>query len=61
MVIDVNDNVPRIEIPENCATVSEFHDIKDNIAIIKVRDDDDSKSPNGRTALKILSGNEKGK
>lgn len=60
IVTDVNDNPPIIEVPEGCTTISEFHDIKESIATIKVTDADDSKTPNGQATLKIVSGNEEG-
>lgn len=60
-VIDVNDNVPKIEIPEGCATVSEFHDPRESIVFIKTKDADNPLTSNGRTVIRILSGNELGK
>lgn len=60
IVIDVNDNAPIIEIPRDCTTISEFHDIRENVAVIKVKDADNPLTPNGRVTIKILSGNEMG-
>lgn len=60
IVIDVNDNAPKLEIPKDCTTISEFHDIRENVAVIKVKDADNPLTPNGRVSIKILSGNEMG-
>lgn len=59
-VIDVNDNVPEMDIPQGCISISEFHDIHDLIYVIKVKDADDPRLPNGRVKIKIISGNELG-
>ncbi|KAJ8674820.1 hypothetical protein QAD02_010606 [Eretmocerus hayati] len=59
-IIDVNDNVPKVDIPDGCATVSEFHDIRESILTIKSQDADNPATPNGRTIIRILSGNELG-
>ncbi|KAL7302845.1 hypothetical protein TKK_0004077 [Trichogramma kaykai] len=59
-IADVNDNVPKVEIPDGCATVSEFHDIRDSIVFIKTKDADNPLTPNGRTMIRILEGNERG-
>jgi hypothetical protein len=60
MVSDVNDNVPKVEIPEGCATVSEFHDLRESIVFIKTKDGDNPLSPNGRTIIRLIDGNELG-
>ena len=57
----MNDNAPKIEIAGDCATISEFHDPKEVITLVKVKDDDDPALPNGRTNIQIISGNDKGK
>ncbi|XP_058798620.1 cadherin-23 isoform X2 [Phymastichus coffea] len=59
-VVDVNDNVPKIDIPEGCATISEFHDVRESIVFIKTEDADNQMTPNGRTMIRIFSGNELG-
>lgn len=59
-MIDVNDNVPKVEIPEGCATISEFHDIRESIVFVKTKDVDNPLMPNGRTMIRILSGNDLG-
>ena len=60
IIIDVNDNTPKIEVPKGCTSISEFHDIRENIALIKVKDADNPMTPNGRVTIKILRGNEFG-
>ncbi|XP_018375495.1 PREDICTED: cadherin-23 [Trachymyrmex cornetzi] len=59
-VIDVNDNAPKMDIPQDCISISEFHDIRDLIYVIKVKDADDPTTPNGRVVIRITSGNELG-
>ncbi|XP_011144581.1 cadherin-23 [Harpegnathos saltator] len=59
-VIDVNDNAPKMDIPQNCVSISEFHDMRDLIFVIKTKDADDPTTPNGRVIIRILSGNEVG-
>ncbi|KZC14307.1 Cadherin-23 [Dufourea novaeangliae] len=59
-VTDVNDNLPKMDIPSTCITISEFHDVKDLIFAVKAKDADDPTTPNGRVKIRILSGNELG-
>ncbi|KAG7212887.1 hypothetical protein KM043_002239 [Ampulex compressa] len=59
-VIDVNDNPPKLEIPAGCVTISEFHDMRDLIYVVKTKDADDPMAPNGRVMVRISSGNELG-
>lgn len=49
-----------MDIPATCVTISEFHDVKDLVFTIKVKDADDPTTPNGRMKIRILSGNELG-
>lgn len=60
IVEDVNDNSPRMELPQKCVTISEFHDTRDTIATIKATDADNPSSPNGQVMFRILTGNEMG-
>ncbi|XP_043267778.1 cadherin-23 [Venturia canescens] len=60
IVQDVNDNAPMLELPQECVTISEFHDTRDVIAIARAKDIDDPMTPNGRVMLRIVSGNELG-
>ncbi|XP_066601612.1 cadherin-23 [Prorops nasuta] len=57
-IIDINDNAPKIDASQGCITISEFHDIRDVIGMIKVKDADDPTMPNGRVLIRVLSGNE---
>lgn len=57
---DVNDNAPKIDVPKRCVDISEFHNTRDIIVTLKVKDPDDHSTPNGRTLMKIVSGNEQG-
>lgn len=41
---DVNDNAPKMEVPSSCVTISEFHNVKDSIFVVKVKDVDDRSS-----------------
>lgn len=59
-VIDINDNAPKMDIPQDCISISEFHDIRDLVYVIKAKDADDPTTPNGRVIIKITSGNEQG-
>lgn len=56
----MNDNAPKMDIPQDCISISEFHDVRDLIYIIKVKDADDPTTSNGRVIIKITSGNELG-
>ncbi|CAG5108412.1 Similar to Cdh23: Cadherin-23 (Mus musculus) [Cotesia congregata] len=60
IVEDVNDNSPKMEVPDECITISEFHDIRDAIAVIKATDADNPASLNGQIMFRILTGNELG-
>ncbi|XP_026823897.1 uncharacterized protein LOC105277425 isoform X1 [Ooceraea biroi] len=59
-VIDVNDNAPKMDIPQSCVSISEFHDLRDVIYVIKANDADDPTTPNGHVEMRITSGNELG-
>lgn len=60
-MLDVNDNAPKIDVPQSCVSISEFHDIRENIVTVKVKDADNPLTPNGRVVLRISEGNEQGK
>lgn len=49
-----------MDIPQDCISISEFHDIRDLIYVIKVKDADDPTTSNGRVIIRITSGNELG-
>ncbi|CAH1406526.1 unnamed protein product [Nezara viridula] len=59
-ILDVNDEAPKFStLPETCVAVTEFHEPKDTITLLKVTDADDPNTPNGQVAFAILAGNEK--
>lgn len=49
-----------MDIPQDCISISEFHDIRDLVYVIKAKDADDPTTPNGRVIIRITSGNEQG-
>lgn len=59
-VVDVNDNSPKMDIPQGCISISEFHDVRDLIYVVKAKDADDPTTSNGRVMIRIISGNELG-
>ncbi|XP_014258581.1 cadherin-23-like isoform X2 [Cimex lectularius] len=59
-VLDVNDEIPRFtHLPENCVVITEFHEPRDTILLLKAVDSDDPTTPNGQIKFNILAGNEK--
>lgn len=56
-MIDVNDNAPKMELPQNCISISEFTKLHDIIYVIKAKDADNPTTPNGRVKMRITSGN----
>ncbi|XP_042895459.1 cadherin-23 isoform X2 [Parasteatoda tepidariorum] len=59
-VIDVNDEPPVFVKQEVCATVTEFHRIRDTIFMVSASDADDPLTPNGRLQFSIVNGNDEG-
>ncbi|XP_046405905.1 cadherin-23 [Ischnura elegans] len=59
-IVDVNDETPEIDIPEGCATVTEFHNLQDDITVVRGRDGDDPYTPNGQIVFSIIDGNAQG-
>ncbi|XP_044743020.1 cadherin-23, partial [Chrysoperla carnea] len=57
-ILDVNDNPPKLKFPKDCASVTEFHDPGSSIVMIKASDEDDNFTPNGRTEMEIIEGND---
>ncbi|XP_068632323.1 cadherin-23 [Battus philenor] len=55
-VEDVNDNTPVLNIPSECATVTEFHNHREPIVAISATDADDNTSPNGRVQFHLVGG-----
>lgn len=59
-VLDVNDEAPQFSpLPESCVAVTEFHEPKDTITLLKATDADDPNTLNGQIAFTVLAGNEK--
>lgn len=56
-IIDVNDEVPEFEEIESCVTVTEFHEVRETITVVKAFDNDDPLTPNGRILFAIVEGN----
>lgn len=60
--MDVNDETPRFtHLPESCVAVTEFHEPRDSIILLKATDSDDPSTLNGQLAFSILAGNDKSK
>lgn len=58
---DVNDNAPVFDyLPEGCVSITEFHEIGDTVMLLKVVDEDDQNTPNGKILFFIEDGNELG-
>lgn len=57
-VVDVNDEAPIFEPIHGCVSITEFHDVREVITIVKAHDKDDPFTPNGRITFKIVGGNE---
>lgn len=57
-VVDVNDEPPIFEPISGCVTITEFHDIKETVTVVKAHDNDDPFTPNGRIAFDVVKGNE---
>lgn len=45
---------------EVCATVTEFHRIRDTIFMVSASDADDPNTPNGKLQFSIVGGNDEG-
>ncbi|XP_073991281.1 cadherin 88C isoform X3 [Rhodnius prolixus] len=59
-IMDVNDETPRFtHLPESCVAVTEFHEPRDSIILLKATDSDDPSTLNGQLAFSILAGNDK--
>ncbi|XP_071547485.1 cadherin-23 isoform X3 [Panulirus ornatus] len=59
-VADINDEAPVFEEREGCTMITEFHEPRDTVTVVRASDDDDPASPNGRILFTIEGGNEKG-
>lgn len=59
-VADINDEAPVFEEREGCTMITEFHEARETVTVVRATDDDDPASPNGRILFTIEGGNEKG-
>lgn len=59
-VADINDEVPVFEERKSCTVITEFHEARETITVVRATDGDDIDSPNGRIRFTIEGGNEKG-
>lgn len=57
--MDENDCLPIVEIPK-IVEITEYHDVNDIIASVKVSDADDPRTPNGKTHISIKNGKKNG-
>ncbi|XP_067141770.1 cadherin-23 isoform X2 [Centruroides vittatus] len=57
-VTDINDNRPEFIKQRMCATVTEFHDIRETIFMVSANDKDDPNTSNGQVSFSIESGNQ---
>ncbi|KAL0881086.1 hypothetical protein ABMA27_002212 [Loxostege sticticalis] len=55
-VEDVNDNAPILQLPEECTTITEFHNHREPIVSVSASDADDNASPNGRVQFHLVGG-----
>ncbi|XP_021707792.1 cadherin-23 isoform X2 [Aedes aegypti] len=53
-VLDENDNAPIIQVPDGCVQVTEFHDIREPLLVLKATDADDPKTGNGLIGFDII-------
>lgn len=56
----MNDESPVFIQQEVCATVTEFHRIRDTIFMVSASDADDAMTPNGKLQFSIVGGNDEG-
>lgn len=59
-VTDKNDHSPTLVKLSQCVSVTEFHNIKEVITLIKAKDEDDPKTPNAHVDFSIEKGNDRG-
>ncbi|KAG1683802.1 Cadherin-23 [Nymphon striatum] len=58
IVKDINDEVPFFIKKEGCTMITEYHNIRDNVAVIEAEDKDDPLTGNGQLLFSIIGGNE---
>lgn len=47
-LLDVNDNKPELTVESTCVNITEFHEPRQPISLVRVADRDDPKTPNGQ-------------
>ncbi|XP_053612756.1 cadherin-23 [Plodia interpunctella] len=53
---DVNDNAPKLQLPEECSSITEFHNPREPIISVSATDADDPALPNGRVQFHLVGG-----
>nr|CAD7259200.1 unnamed protein product [Timema shepardi] len=59
-IVDVNDESPVFEPINGCVTITEFHELREVVTVVRATDADDPNTPNGRILFSIVSGNKLG-
>lgn len=59
-VADINDEAPVFEERDGCTMITEFHEPRATVTVVRAFDGDDPDSPNGRIRFTIEGGNERG-
>ena len=63
----MNDEAPVFEAPEEgeaadagCALITEFHEVREAVVVIRAHDGDDASTDNGKIDFRIVAGNDLG-
>uniref|UniRef100_A0AAR5PBK0 Cadherin domain-containing protein n=1 Tax=Dendroctonus ponderosae TaxID=77166 RepID=A0AAR5PBK0_DENPD len=57
-LLDVNDNKPELVVDPGCVNITEFHEPKQPITIVRASDKDDPNTSNGQVIIDIADGNQ---
>ncbi|KAF5272299.1 hypothetical protein FQR65_LT04956 [Abscondita terminalis] len=57
-ILDVNDNAPKLHLPTNCVSVTEFHDQTQMLTTVQAFDADDPATVNGQVLIDISGGDD---
>lgn len=52
-LLDVNDNKPELTVESTCVNITEFHEPRQPISLVRATDRDDPKTPNGQVTLTL--------
>lgn len=52
-LLDVNDNKPELTVESTCVNITEFHEPRQPISLVRAADRDDPKTPNGQVSLTL--------